>query len=109
LFRRGAPRIGGLQRPFSASSGAFEPRSAYPQIVHKQLWTSCEQNSLLVSCNERKSSNGAVFGRVLLATMKAQQAVAIRFVGRRVTLSTCLFFSLSAALRALASTPDASP
>jgi hypothetical protein len=34
---------------------------------------------------------------VLLATMKAQQAVAIRFVGRRVTTSTCLFFVLDAA------------
>ena len=34
--------------------------------------------------------------QVLLATMKAQQAVAIRFVGRRVTTSTCLFFGCDA-------------
>jgi hypothetical protein len=47
---------------------------------------------MLVARNDEKSSNGAVFRRVLLATMKAQQAVAIRFVGRRVTTSTCLFF-----------------
>jgi hypothetical protein len=32
------------------------------------------------------------FRRVLLATMVAQQAVAKRSVGRRVTTSTCLFF-----------------
>jgi len=29
--------------------------------------------------------------------MEAQQAVAIRFVGRRVTASTCLFFDFSTA------------
>jgi hypothetical protein len=52
---------------------------------------------LLVGCNEQKSSSGAVSRQVLLATMKAQQAVAIRFVGRRVIRSTCLFFSLIAA------------
>ena len=52
---------------------------------------------LLASCNEEKSSNGAVSSRVLLATMKSQQAVAIRFVGRRVIRSTCLFFILSTA------------
>jgi hypothetical protein len=49
----------------------------------------------LERCNGEKSSNGAVFGAVLLATMKAQQAVAIRFVGRRVMFSTCLFFALA--------------
>jgi len=50
---------------------------------------------MLAARNGKKSSNGAVSGKVLLATMKAQQAVAIRFVGRRVTSSTCLFFSFS--------------
>jgi hypothetical protein len=54
-------------------------------------------NSMLVASNDEKSSNGAVFRGVLLATMKAQQAVAIRFVGRRVTTSTCLFFVFDAA------------
>ena len=39
---------------------------------------------LLDTCNDEKSSNGAVSSRPLLTTMKAQQAVAIRFVGRRV-------------------------
>jgi hypothetical protein len=54
---------------------------------------------VLDHCNDQKSSNGAVFSGVLLATMKAQQAVAKRFVGRRVNLSTCLFFSFSKGLR----------
>jgi len=58
---------------------------------------------MLAPCNGDKSSNGAVSGEVLLATMKAQQAVAIRFVGRRVNLSTCLFFSFDTALRAFTS------
>jgi hypothetical protein len=40
--------------------------------------------------------------------MKAQQAVAIRFVGRRVTFSTRLFFSFSPALRAFMSLRDVS-
>jgi hypothetical protein len=50
---------------------------------------------MLVARNDEKSSIGAVSSRVLLATMKAQQAVAIRFVGRRVTTSTCLFFGFT--------------
>jgi hypothetical protein len=54
---------------------------------------------MLAPCNDAKSSIGAVFSEVLLATMKAQQAVAIRFVGRRVTLSTCLFFGFDTPLR----------
>ena len=58
---------------------------------------------MLADRNDEKSSNGAVFRRVLLATMKAQQAVAIRFVGRRVTTSTCLFFDPNAALCAFIS------
>jgi hypothetical protein len=48
---------------------------------------------MLAGRNGRKCSNGAVSSRGLLATMEAQQAVAIRFVGRRVTVSTCLFFA----------------
>ena len=40
----------------------------------------------------KKSSNGAVSSQVLLATMKAQQAVAIRFVGRRVSSLDVPFF-----------------
>jgi len=62
----------------------------------------------LATRNGAKSSNGAVFGGVLLATMKAQQAVAIRFVGRRVTSSTCLFFVYGPALRAFTSLRDMS-
>jgi len=54
---------------------------------------------VLDRCNDQKCSKGAVFSEVLLATMKAQQAVAKRFVGRRVNLSTCLFFSYSTGLR----------
>jgi len=60
----------------------------------------------LVGRNGEKSSKGAVFGVVLVATMKAQQAVAIRFVGRRVGHSTCLFFSLGTALSASISLRD---
>jgi hypothetical protein len=63
---------------------------------------------MLGTRNGKKSSNGAVFRRVLLATMKAQQAVAIRFVGRRVTISTCLFFVFGTALRAFTSRRDMS-
>jgi len=48
---------------------------------------------MLADRNDEKSSKDAVSSAVLLATMKAQQAVAIRFVGRRVITSTCLFFS----------------
>ena len=47
---------------------------------------------MLAARNDEKSSNDAVSSEVLLATMKAQQAVAIRFVGRRVIFWTCLFF-----------------
>src|SRR6218665_1141739 len=64
----------------------------YPQATHKHLWINCGRILLLVTCNDAQSSNGAVFSGVLLATMKPQQAVAIRFVGRRVKASTCLFF-----------------
>jgi hypothetical protein len=53
---------------------------------------------MLAARNDEKSSTGAALRRVLLATMKSQQAVAIRFVGRRVIRSTCLFFSFSTAL-----------
>jgi hypothetical protein len=40
--------------------------------------------------------------------MKAQQAVAIRFVGRRVISWTCLFFDCGTALRAFTSLRDMS-
>jgi hypothetical protein len=40
--------------------------------------------------------------------MKAQQAVAIRFVGRRVNLSTCLFFGFDTPLRGFTSLRDLS-
>jgi hypothetical protein len=40
--------------------------------------------------------------------MKSQQAVAIRFVGRRVISSTCLFFDCGTALRAFTSLRDMS-
>jgi hypothetical protein len=63
---------------------------------------------MLVARNDEKSSNGAVSSGVLLATMKAQQAVAIRFVGRRVTSLTCLFFVYGTAPRAFTSLRDMS-
>jgi hypothetical protein len=43
-------------------------------------------------CNGRKSSNDAASGAIHLATMVAQQAVAKRSVGRRVTLFDAPFF-----------------
>jgi hypothetical protein len=43
-------------------------------------------------CNGRKSSNDAGSHAVLLATMNAQQAVAKRSVGRRVTHLDAPFF-----------------
>src|SRR5436190_11900565 len=65
---------------------------------------------MLAARNGEKSSNGAVSSGVLLATMKAQQAVAIRFVGRRVTTSTCLFFmSDRAAIEACRNAEAATP
>jgi hypothetical protein len=63
----------------------------------------------LAHCNDEKSRIGAVSRQVLLATMKAQQAVAIRFVGRRVNLSTCLFFGFDTPLRGFTSLRDMSP
>jgi hypothetical protein len=63
---------------------------------------------MLAARNGEKSSNGAVLRRVLVATMKAQQAVAIRFVGRRVGSLTCLFFVCGTALRAFTSLRDLS-
>jgi hypothetical protein len=55
---------------------------------------------LLATRNGRKTSIGAGSSRVLLATMNAQQAVAKRSVGRRVNISTCLFFMHCTALHA---------
>jgi hypothetical protein len=63
---------------------------------------------LLADRNDRKSGDAAVFSQGLLATMKAQQAVAKSFVGRRVTVSTCLFFMSGTALRAFTSLRDMS-
>jgi hypothetical protein len=40
----------------------------------------------------RQASTGAAWRQMDLATMRTQQAVAIYFVGRRVSLWTCLFF-----------------
>jgi TRAP-type mannitol/chloroaromatic compound transport system permease large subunit len=63
---------------------------------------------MLAARNGEKSSNGAVLRQVLVATMKAQQAVAIRFVGRRVGSLTCLFFVCGTALWAFTSLRDMS-
>jgi hypothetical protein len=87
-----AARIGAVGGRLSTFQATKNRRFSYPQAIHKHLWKSCVLLSMLASRNEQKSSIGAGFSRVLLATMKAQQAVAIRFVGRRVTRSTCLFF-----------------
>jgi hypothetical protein len=62
----------------------------------------------LARCNDAKSSNGAVCSRPLLTTMKSQQAVANRFVGRRVNRSTCLFFVFGKAVPAFTSLRDMS-
>jgi hypothetical protein len=62
----------------------------------------------LAVCNGRKTSNGAASSLALLATMKAQQAVAKRFVGRRVSLWTCLFFVSGTAHCAFTSLRDLS-
>jgi hypothetical protein len=63
---------------------------------------------MLAACNGVKSSNGAVSSLGLLATMKAQQAVAKHFVGRRVNRSTCLFFDFDTPLRGFTSLRDMS-
>jgi acetoacetate decarboxylase len=63
---------------------------------------------VLAACNDEKSSNGAVSSRVLVATMKAQQAVAIRFVGRHGGHSSCLFFDSDTPLRGFTSLRDMS-
>jgi hypothetical protein len=55
--------------------------------------------SLLVPRNDASEAFPPVSGRVLLATMEAQQAVAIRFVGRRVTHFDVPFFYALSALR----------
>ncbi|MEO7009940.1 MAG: hypothetical protein ABI156_12405, partial [Caldimonas sp.] len=71
-----------LARIFGVGA-SWRRRSNYPQSVHRQLWITCEYFFLLAPRNDEKSSNGAVSSRVLVATMKSQQAVAKRFVGRR--------------------------
>jgi hypothetical protein len=63
---------------------------------------------MLAARNGRKTSIGAASRPVLLTTMKAQQAVAKRSVGRRVNHSTCLFFGYGTALRAFTSLRDMS-
>jgi hypothetical protein len=69
----------------------------------------CEQSvnnfSLLDPCNDGKSSKDAASGGVQLATMVAQQAVAKRSVGRRVTHLDAPFFwfGFGPALRAFTS------
>jgi hypothetical protein len=75
-----------------------------PQVFVDKLW----MNFMLATRNGNKSSAGAVCSPVVLTTMKSQQAVANRFVGRRVNRSTCLFFSFSTALRAFTSLRDMS-
>jgi len=72
-----------------ATSGGVEK---YPQTIHMLLLITCGLFLMLAARNDEKSSNDAVFSGVLLATMKAQQAVAIRFVGRRVTPFDVPFF-----------------
>jgi hypothetical protein len=54
---------------------------------------------LLALGNDHETSQDAACAQVLLATMKAQQAVAIRFVGRRVFFGRAFFFSLDARVR----------
>jgi hypothetical protein len=63
---------------------------------------------MLAACNGLKTSTGAASRPTLLNTMKAQQAVAKRSVGRRVNHSTCLFFMSGTALRAFISLRDMS-
>jgi len=65
--------------------------------------------SMLATCNERKSSKHAVSGGGLFATMKAQQAVAIRFVGRRArTLGVPFFYVRHGLFEAFTSLRDMS-
>jgi len=84
--------------------GRVQLSTALPQpLVDTLLIT-----SLLAACNVAECGNCGVFSWGLLATMKPQQAVAKSFVGRRVTFSTCLFFSFNTALRAFTSPLDVS-
>jgi hypothetical protein len=82
-------------------AGLFWFSKPLNQPVNK-LWI----KSMLAGRNDGQSGRAAVSSEGLLATMEAQQAVAIPFVGRRVTVSTCLFFSFSTALRAPISLRD---
>ncbi|KAI1697468.1 elongation factor tu GTP binding domain-containing protein [Ditylenchus destructor] len=61
-----------------------------PQDVLSFLWITCVQNRCWRRATPAKLASMRFPGRGFLATMKAQQAVAIRFVGRRVTNSTVL-------------------
>ena len=79
----------------SVSNRRMSTEGEYPLT---DLWASCAQLLLCASCNARRSSIDAGSSPMSLHTMVAQQAVAISFVGRRVTGSTRLFFSLPARL-----------
>jgi hypothetical protein len=75
----------------------------------RNLLITCGWFSLLAARNGPETSIGATFGRVGLATMASQQAVAKRSVGRRVNLSTCLFFIFSTAFEAPCLAPRNKP
>ncbi|MDQ6680003.1 MAG: hypothetical protein M3Y67_03440 [Pseudomonadota bacterium] len=61
---------------------------------------------LLAHCNEKKSSNGAVSGLILVTTMKSQQAVANTFCWKARQSFDVPFFCFSMALRAFTSLRD---
>jgi hypothetical protein len=68
-----------------------------PALIHRMFFNSVDKllkHFLLASGNGRDARIHAVSRPGLLATMKAQQAVAIRFVGRRVTTFDVPFFCL---------------
>jgi hypothetical protein len=65
-------------------SHGFPLKAACPQNVHRHLWIDCGKDFLLVTCNDKKSRIDAACGGASMPTMKAQQAVAKRSVGRRV-------------------------
>src|SRR5882757_1260446 len=92
-------------------TGQTQLESSHRQATHTvptSLLITCVHQFMLAARNGRKSSIGAGSSGMLLTTMVAQQAVAKRSVGRRVTLSTCLFFGFSTALRAFTSRCDMS-
>jgi hypothetical protein len=98
----------GLNRCFRNFAATNLAHSNLPTANPQDLVDILLITLMLVACNDVEDGDCGVFSEGLLATIEPQQAVAKSFVGRRVTFSTCLFFSFNTALSAFTSLRDVS-